>query len=56
MQITSDLKELSKEKCSINGCDNPAESLIENVLYCDDCNKIKRNGNETKKGYWEFNP
>ena len=39
MQITSDLKELSKQKCSTKGCKNRAECIIKKVVYCNYCIK-----------------
>ena len=42
MQTRNDLKELSKQKCSVKGCKNKAESIIRKVLYCNNCNKIKK--------------
>ena len=52
MQTRSDLKELSKQKCSTKGCKNKAESIIERVVYCNDCNKRKKNKAESESEWW----
>ncbi len=52
MQSRSDLKELSKEKCSTRGCKNKAVSIIERVLYCDDC-KINLKQNKIDSEWWK---
>ena len=56
MQTTNDLKELSKQKCSIKGCKNKAESIFEKVLYCNDCYKNFKEENKVGSGYRNFNP
>ena len=52
MQITNDLKELSKEKCSKRGCKNKAVSIIERVLYCRDC-KVNLKQNKIDSEWWK---
>ena len=52
MQTRSDLKELSKQKCSTKGCKNRGESIIEKVVYCGDC-KINLKQNKIDSEWWK---
>ncbi len=51
MQTRSDLKELSKEKCSNKGCKNKAESIIKRVVYCNYC-KENLKQNKVESEWW----
>ena len=54
MKSQSDLKELSKQKCSTKGCKNKAESIIGKVVYCNYCIKnFKEENKEQRKDFIE---
>ena len=50
MQRQRDLKELRKNKCSVKGCKNRADSLVEKKYYCDPCSKNLKN-KDTRKDW-----